>query len=398
MNERMNHGLMNVDRNILVLTNDAGMGHRRAARAAVEALEQRYSGSLYPILVNPLEEPSAPDSLRAIQSDFSRVVRRAPTLYSLGHSISNSRLPTLFMEQMEVRLLTETIGRVLEQTCPLLVVTTHPTFVYLLVHYRRAHQQQWPIAVLITDLDRLQRLWFRKEVDLYLVPTDEAAQLATRRGIRPERIHVTGIPVNLRLANPTRTRSELRAQYGWDPALPVILAVGGRRVHDFMGVLLAINEARLPIQLVVITGDDEEMPAQVREIDWHMPVQLHGYVDDFPERLLAADAIITKAGGLTIAESLAAGLPLFIIQSIPMHEQGNAAYVTAGGAAIRAATPEELADAVRGSLANDRRLLTIMGENARRLGRPRAAYDVADHLWELVARAGVGLRLSVEGH
>ncbi len=230
------------------------------------------------------------------------------------------------------------------------------------------------------------------------MPTDEAAQLATRRGIRPERIHVTGIPVNLRLANPTRTRSELRAQYGWDPALPVILAVGGRRVHDFMGVLLAINEARLPIQLVVITGDDEEMPAQVREIDWHMPVQLHGYVDDFPERLLAADAIITKAGGLTIAESLAAGLPLFIIQSIPMHEQGNAAYVTAGGAAIRAATPEELADAVRGSLANDRRLLTIMGENARRLGRPRAAYDVADHLWELVARAGVGLRLSVEGH
>lgn len=388
--------MTNVDRNILVLTNDAGMGHRHAAQAAVAALEQKYSGSLRPVLVNPLEEPSAPNSLRAIQSDFSRVVQRAPALYSLGHSVGNSYLPTLFMERMEARLLTETIGRILERTRPLLVVTTHPVFVYLLVHYRRTHEEQWPIAVLITDLARLQRLWFRKEVDLYLVPTGEAAQLAARRDIRPERVHVTGIPVDLRLANPTRTRTELRARYGWDPALPAVLAVGSRRVHDFMSVLLAINEARPPIQLVVITGDDEEMLTGVQEIDWHLPVHLHGYIDDFPERLLAADAIITKAGGLTVAESLAAGLPLFIIQSTPMHEQGNAAYVVAGGAAIRAENPEALADAVRGSLANDRRLLNAMAENARRLGRPRAAYDVAEHLWELAARAGGGARPPAE--
>lgn len=390
--------MTNTERNILVLTNDAGMGHRHAARAAVAALEQKYSGSLQPVLVNPLEEPGAPNSLRAIQSDFSRLVQRAPMLYSLGHSVGNSFLPTLLMERMETRLLTETIGRIIERTRPLLVVTTHPVFVYLLVDYRRNHNEAWPLAVLITDLARLQRLWFRKEVDLYLVPTDEAAHLAVRRGIRPERVQVTGIPIDLRLASPTHTRLELRAQYGWDPSLPAILAVGSRRVHDFMSVLMAIDEAQLPIQLVIITGDDDEMLAEAQAIDWQLPVHLYGYVDDFPERLLAADAVITKAGGLTVAESLAAGRPLFIIQSTPMHEQGNAAYVVAGGAAIRTENPAELVVALRGALTNDGRLLSAMAENAQRLGCPQAAYDVADHLWELAVRAGGGARLPAVEH
>jgi UDP-N-acetylglucosamine:LPS N-acetylglucosamine transferase len=287
------------------------------------------------------------------------------------------------MERMETRLLGEPIGRILVNARPDIVVTTHPSFVYLLVDYRKCHGESWPVVVLVTDLARLQRLWFRKEVDLYLVPTDEAAELAARRGIAPERVHVTGVPVDLRLADVACSKAELRAAYGWHPTLPAILVVGSRRVHEFRTFLDALDAARLPIQLIVVTGDDEEMHAELDALNWRTPTRVYGYVDDFPERLRAADAIVTKAGGLTVAESLAAGLPLFIIQSTPMHEKGNAAYVVVGGAAVRAEEPDKLVEALRGSLANDCRLLAAMAENARRLGRPRAAYDVAEYLWAL---------------
>lgn len=372
---------------ILVLTNDAGMGHRQAALATVAALERRYGDVCRPVLLNPLEEPGAPPSLRNLQSDFNRIVQRAPQLYAFGHGVGNSYLPTRLMERLESRFLLEPIGGVLARTQPDIVVTTHPTYVYLLVDYRRRHNETWPLVVLVTDLARLQRLWFRKEVDLYLVPTEEAAQLAVRRGIRPERVRVTGIPVDLRLADAAETKAALRARFGWDARLPVVLAVGSRRVRDFPGVLSALNAALLPIQLVVVTGDDEELLAEVQAIDWQIPVELHGYVDDLPDRLRAADAVISKAGGLTVAESLAAGVPLFIIQSMPMHEQGNAAYVIAGGAGLRAENPAELADALHGALANGGRLLSAMADNARRLGRPRAAYAVAEHLWALTHQA-----------
>ena len=39
----------------------------------------------------------------------------------------------------------------------------------------------------------------------------------------------------------------------------------------------------------------------------------YGYVTELPLWLGAADAVITKAGGLTLAEALAAGCPPFII-------------------------------------------------------------------------------------
>ncbi len=372
---------------ILVLTNDAGMGHRQAALATVAALERRYGDVCRPVLLNPLEEPGAPSSLRNLQSDFNRIVQHAPRLYALGHGVGNSYLPTRLMERMESRFLLEPIGGVLARTQPNIVVTTHPSYIYLLVDYRRRHHATWPLVVLVTDLARLQRLWFRKEVDLYLVPTEEAAQLSARRGIQPDRVRVTGIPVNLRLADAAETKAALRARFGWDARLPVVLAVGSRRVRDFPGVLSALNAALLPIQLVVVTGDDEELLAEVQAIDWQIPVELHGYVDDLPDRLRAADAVISKAGGLTVAESLAAGVPLFIIQSMPMHEQGNAAYVIAGGAGLRAENPAELADALHGALANGGRLLSAMADNARRLGRPRAAYAVAEHLWALTQQA-----------
>ncbi|MBP8947785.1 MAG: hypothetical protein KBG73_03025 [Candidatus Promineofilum sp.] len=376
---------MNDSRNILVLTNDAGLGHRQAALATVAALEQRYGALCRPVLVNPLDEPGVPAVLHNTQSDFNRVVRLAPALYRLGHGLANTTLPTRLMERMEVLTLMEPIGRVLARTRPDVVVTTHPVFVYLLATYRQREGATWPLVVLVTDLARLQRLWFRREVDLYLVPTAQAAVLAERRGIPAERVHVTGIPVDLRL-NEKQSRAELRAANGWDAGRPAVLAVGSRRVQEFTTFLSALNEADLPIQLVVVTGDDAPLLDEVRAIPWRVPAHLYGYVTELPLWLQAVDAVITKAGGLTLAESLAAGCPSFIMQYTPMHERGNADYVAAHGAGVRVTNPAALVEALRRALADDGRALAQMAACARALGRPRAAYDAAELIWAQAER------------
>ena len=376
---------MNDSRNILVLTNDAGLGHRQAALATVAALEQRYGALCHPVLVNPLDEPGVPAVLHNTQSDFNRVVRLAPALYRLGHGLANTTLPTRLMERMEVLTLMEPIGRVLARTRPDVVVTTHPVFVYLLATYRQREGATWPLVVLVTDLARLQRLWFRREVDLYLVPTAQAAVLAERRGIPAERVHVTGIPVDLRL-NEKQSRAELRAANGWDAGRPAVLAVGSRRVQEFTTFLSALNEADLPIQLVVVTGDDAPLLDEVRAIPWRVPAHLYGYVTELPLWLQAVDAVITKAGGLTLAESLAAGCPSFIMQYTPMHERGNADYVAAHGAGVRVTNPAALVEALRRALADDGRALAQMAACARALGRPRAAYDAAELIWAQAER------------
>jgi UDP-N-acetylglucosamine:LPS N-acetylglucosamine transferase len=139
----------------------------------------------------------------------------------------------------------------------------------------------------------------------------------------------------------------------------------------------------LPIQLVVVTGDAEELLDDIRGIDWQIPAHIYGLVPDFPLFLRAADAIITKAGGLTVAEALGAGTPLFITQSLPLYERGNAAYVVQYGAGRRISKLDKLGDAVQNSLAENGRILREMSLHATEIGRPRAAYDAAEQIWAL---------------
>ena len=58
-----------------------------------------------------------------------------------------------------------------------------------------------------------------------------------------------------------------------------------------------------------------------------MHVVVKGFVEDMPLWMSAVDAIITKAGPGTIAESLICGLPLVLNSYVPCQEEGNIPYV-----------------------------------------------------------------------
>ncbi len=95
----------------------------------------------------------------------------------------------------------------------------------------------------------------------------------------------------------------------------------------------------------------------------------------------AADCILSKAGGLIVSEALACGLPLILIDVIPGQETGNANHVVSGNAGVLAGDPIEVLETVRHWLEKDRSLYRQQAQNARRLGYPQAAHDVADLAW-----------------
>ena len=49
-----------------------------------------------------------------------------------------------------------------------------------------------------------------------------------------------------------------------------------RQVQEFTAFLRALNEAELPIQVIVVTGDDADLLDEVRAIDWRVPAHLYG--------------------------------------------------------------------------------------------------------------------------
>jgi len=375
-------------RNILILTADAGFGHRSTANALAKAFELRYGSQAQVVIANPLDDPQAPSFLRSAESDYDKLARDWPQFYKLGYRMTDLAMTTSVTEMVYVVLTYDIISRLLRQHQPDVVVITFPTYQYPLEVYRRLNDDTKPMATVVTDLVSLQRLWFDKDVDLYSVPTQIAADLAIERGVDKQRVHVTGLPVNPSLADLPTSKAEARAKLGWDPDLFTVLVVGSKRVDGLDQFVNILNHAGFPCQVVAVAGGNDTLYKTWQATEWHVPTHVYNFVTNMPDFQKAADCVISKAGGLIVTESLACGLPMFIMQVIPGQETGNAQLLIEEGAADMTLEPLELLEAMAHWLADDGRLYQQRKANAQRLGRPKAAYDAAGLIWNL-AETGV---------
>jgi UDP-N-acetylglucosamine:LPS N-acetylglucosamine transferase len=105
----------------------------------------------------------------------------------------------------------------------------------------------------------------------------------------------------------------------------------------------------------------------------------HGFVGNMADWLRCADIVVGKAGPGTIAEATCCGAPLVLTSFVPGQEAGNAEFVTGAGAGVYAPTPRQLAGEIS-RLRADPDALAAMREAAIRVGRPRAAADIARFL------------------
>jgi processive 1,2-diacylglycerol beta-glucosyltransferase len=113
-------------------------------------------------------------------------------------------------------------------------------------------------------------------------------------------------------------------------------------------------------------------------------VKVLGYTRRIHELMAAADLVVSKPGGLTAAETLAVGVPLIIVDPVPGQEERNSDYLLENGAAIKANHLLTLASKVT-ELLRDPAHLDHLRANCRRLGRPRAAFAVAQEALALLA-------------
>ncbi len=377
-------------KHILILTSDAGFGHRSAAKALQAALELKCDDKCEAVVVNPLEDPRTPAFLRDSEEDYTRLVRNAPDLYRFGYKTSDREIPSSIIGNVLTLSLYEVMGELVREHQPDVIVSTYPMYQSALVAYFALNEICVPLIVVVTDLATVHRLWFEPDAELCLVPTEVVRKLALENGVKEDKIHITGIPVSPRFANNTRSKEDIRTELDWDPYLPTFLAVGSQRVERMVETLNVLNHFGLPLQVAATAGRDYGLMDRLRDMEWHIPFHIYGYVDNMADMMLASDAIIGKAGGLMVTESLACGLPIMLIDMIPGQEEGNRDFVIENGAGVMVEEPIQVLEALAHWMKNDSRGLEEAAENARRVGRPNAAMDAADMIWKAALRGQQG--------
>lgn len=236
-----------------------------------------------------------------------------------------------------------------------------------------------------------------------LAPAVDCVQLQwreARRRLSGRRTVVTGNPVRPSLleGNPIAARQRL----GLAPERVTLLVMGGSQGA------LAINqglEAALrhlcrngetgpeSLQILHLTGPRHLEEARRTPVGRDLIYRPLGFLDRMEDAYAAADVVLGRAGGSTLAETTALGLPSLLVpypHATDGHQLANAQVLARAGAALvirqNHLTPDLLADLLQ-EVAERPGWLRSMAQHARTLGRPRAAQSVAA---ELARMAGFG--------
>lgn len=360
---------------LLILHASAGGGHRRAAEAlAAAAAKQGHAPTVCDIL-----DFMPPLYRRTYAKGYLRLVRSAPELWGYlyaqsdrsAHAPVERRLRTAFNHLNSL-----SFHRFLKRTAPDAVLCTHFLPLELVGTLSPRRRRGLPLFGVVTDF-AAHSLWFCRGVDAYYVATEEARRQLARKGQSMDRIACMGIPVLPEFAHVVPPRVA-RSRLGLRPDLPAILVLnGGLGVGPALALIAAGSACPPPCQLLVVTGQNPRLEAKARAAaaQAKLPVVVRGFIDNIHDWMDAADLVVSKPGGLTMAEALAKGRPVMIMDPIPGQEQRNAEYLLEAGAAVRAFDPEEATWKI-GELLRDPVRLADLAARAHRLGRPAAADDI----------------------
>ncbi|UIE39479.1 MGDG synthase family glycosyltransferase [Leptodesmis sichuanensis] len=376
---------------ILILHASLGAGHLNAAKALAAAFQQ-----LPDVEVQIADTLAYANSLYrgAITQAYKQLSEKIPLLYKAfyeGSDISDldkSLDSNLVWAKLERPFFKE-LGQLVRTFDPDAIVCVQQIPSRLLQLLEQEDQTSKPQYVVVTDVIA-HSTWINYGVAGYFLPNSLSRNLLIQRGLNPDVLHVTGIPVKLEIMQP-KTKEETRSHLNLPHDRPVISLFGGglnpRRVRSMVMDLL---DSPMPMMLVVAAGRNEKLEEALEDLTagTHVRLRKVGTIDYVDDLVVASDLIITKAGGLITSEILARGTPMIIVDPIPGQEEQNADVIAAAGAGVQLRLLEMVGPTVQYLLRHPERLAE-MSQAGLELGHPRAALTIAEHILQDLESSGV---------
>ncbi|HVF57711.1 MAG TPA: glycosyltransferase [Pyrinomonadaceae bacterium] len=371
---------------VLILSASAGAGHLRAAAAVEAALRE----------MGVAEEVRNVDTLQYTNKLFRHLyskayielVNKTPEvlgwLYDALDKPWKNERRRLALDKLNTR----PFVKLLKEYRPEIVVCTHFLPAEIISWLKAKERIATRQAIVVTDFD-VHAMWLCHHYEQYFVALDETRAHMEKLGIPPEKISVTGIPIDPVFAS-TKDKREMRGKHGLRPDLvTILLSAGGFGVGPVEHIVESLLELRAPAQVVALCGRNEELKQRVEKVAAgktgrasHVDVKAVGYTTEMDEYMSASDLLLGKPGGLTTSEALAKGLGFVVVNPIPGQEERNSDHLLEEGVAIRCNNLPALAYKIDRLLADPPRF-DAMRTNALRLARPRAAREIVEKLLAL---------------
>ncbi|MBI5416101.1 MAG: hypothetical protein HZA29_04725 [Candidatus Omnitrophica bacterium] len=356
---------------ILVIHASAGAGHLKAAQAICEGLKKNTPHDV--VLADALDYTS-PLFKRFYRSGYNFMVSRAPWLWRFFFRLLNVEgiqpLARAF-QRIFNRCSAGRLHAFLKKEDFDYVIATHFLAPEVAAALKRSGQIHSRLITVITDFD-VHRIWLAEGTDIYAVACEWTKEKLKRLGVGGENIRVCGIPVFEEFFVPRPLgKGELKKKLGLEENMfTVLIATGSFGI----GPIELLIEALRGFQTVVVCGHNRTLFARLsRKND--RSAKILGLVDNMPELMAVADVMVTKPGGLSIAEALASQLPVVFFNPIPGQETNNIRVLREHGIGC---FPSDIGGIIREleTLRSSRDAYLTALKQTSRLARPSAVRDI----------------------
>ncbi|UQZ35071.1 UDP-N-acetylglucosamine--LPS N-acetylglucosamine transferase [Paenibacillus sp. PK3_47] len=308
---------------VLLFSEGFGTGHTGAAYALAEGIKLLHPDVQCRVieLGKFLNPTVAPWILSAYRKTVSSQPKLVGMMYKTQYNKSLNRLTKMALH----RIFYTHASQVIEQLKPDLIICTHPIPAAVISRLKRQGLDV-PLYTLITDYDA-HASWVNPEADRYLVSTSRVKSILTGRGVSPELVTVTGIPVHPKFWE-KYNKAQLRKELGLADIPTVLIMGGGWGLMFGKDVMDSLTARMDDIQLIFCMGSNDKLVSKMGSDPLlnHPNVRILGYSSEINKLMDASDLLITKPGGMTCTEGQTKGIPMLFYSAIPGQEEKNAQY------------------------------------------------------------------------
>ena len=304
---------------IVYITAAMGGGHNSAVQSTMEAIEANYPGKF---------DHEVIDIMGLIGKNFEKIVAK---LYENSVNHANFTFRSFFeitdrgdlvnrFDTKGYQLIKRNLKPILEAR-PSLIISCYPFLSHSIKRYLKEHHADVPYITLITDTGEVHSAWINGGTDFYLAPTEETGYFLAERGVAKEKIMTLGSPVK-QLFYKRYSRKRLKDRYAIPPENKVVLYfTGAFGSGGIKKKLLALDAVLKQTTIMVVTGRNETSCKWIEgQAFSNQVIPLH-YVENVPELMSIADLVITKAGGMSIMETVTMKKPTIVTEVYPGQEE-----------------------------------------------------------------------------
>lgn len=374
---------------ILIISASAGAGHTMAALAIEQSLAGLpQSKERFQVTHIDLLKFSTLLYKTVYHDLYLYMAQNQPLMwgyiFTTSDNLKRKNRPDFLMRLMDT-LNTHKFSSFIKEQDWDLIISTHFLASQLVCDLKHKGTIKTPLLTVTTDYG-LHSYWILQECEYYSVAEENSRQHLIASGIPAERIRVLGIPVSPEFAK-KKPLGPIQARLVLVPRMPTVLMLsGGFGVGPIEKMVASLTAVRSNFQLMVIAGKNRKLLSRLRQMREQLPFKMipAGYTEQMDEYMRASDILISKPGGLTTAEAMAVGLPMLIVNPIPGQEDMNSDKLLEHGAGIKAMHQVDVPHRLDEVLSSPGKL-ALMRKNALKLGRPKAAQEIAGLVEEILS-------------